>query len=379
MPLEVRGSCHAMLVFADIVDSSKFSAVLTLREYAERVLEFQRCFRAIGERYFPQPNDKTVAFVHVDARGDEGTVFVVDDTVSSCELVLRAVEFLVHLKGYLKLTMPPDGEGAAPSQIGVGAGVHFGRVAYAVDSGSPHSDIARIEGFEINYAKRIESSSRSGQCSRIMLSRKAHSLLEGAPVMFDRMVVPLKGIEERAEVYEVRSGLFALRLAPNEDKREQELSTKIRQLASDTMPIEESWLKSLAVSVLDELIRKYPVPERQAELLQLQEKLAWQSCNEDDPILLYLRAKVCAQKKEYSQQLRYLREILEGYPAFVHSKKAMVNACNAIAAQKPESAERVYARDIAKEFLERFPEMLSDDEKTEYKRIIALLQSPAKR
>jgi len=378
MTLEVRDSCDALLVFADVVDSSKFSAVLEFEEYANRVLEFQQCFKAIGARYFPRPADKTNGYVHIDARGDEGTVFVVDASVDPAELVLRAVEFLIHLKGYLKLTSSSANRVAAPSHIGVGAGVHFGRVAYAVESSSP-SEIARIEGFEINYAKRIESSSRSGQCSKIMLSRKSHSLLEGAPLMFDRMVVPLKGIEDSAEVYEVRSGLFAVQLAPNDDAREEELVAKVHELASGVRAIDERWLKSLAISVLDGLVRKYQLPDRQAELSDLQQKLAWNSCIEDDPILLFLRAKIFGERKEYSQQLRYLREVLQKYPNFVHARKAMISACSAIAAQKAESAERVYARDIAKEFLEWFPDLLSDADKKEFGRVITLLQSSVKK
>jgi class 3 adenylate cyclase len=365
MTLEVRGSFDAVLAFADVVDSSKFSAVLEYEDYASRVLEFQQCFRAIGERYFAQPADRTVGFTRVEARGDEGTVFVVDDSVPAAELVLRAVEFLIHLKGYLKLTGISANGAKAPSQIGVGAGVHFGRVAYAVDSGSPHSDITRIEGFEINYAKRIESSSRSGQCSKIMLSRKAYSLLEGAPLIFDRMVVPLKGIDDCAEVYELRSGLFNLRLAPGDDPREEELVTVTCQLAADANSIDERWLKCLAISVLDGLIQKYPVPERQAEWGDLQQKLAWHSCIEDDPILLFLRARILGGRKEYSQQLRYLREVLQKCPNFIHARKAMINACS--------------ARDIAKEFLEWFPDLLNDAEKKEFGQVIDLLRSPVKK
>jgi len=37
---------------------------------------------------------------------------------------------------------------------------------------------------------------------------------------------------------------------------------------------------------------------------------------------------------------------------------------------KAQRAEKVYARDIAKEFLEKFPNYLSDEEKKKFKSIV---------
>jgi len=77
--LSVSGSTtDALLVFADIIDSSKFSSVLGFKNYAERVIKFQQLFEKIGKRYFPPVADEAISYCNVIARGDEGTVFRIE-------------------------------------------------------------------------------------------------------------------------------------------------------------------------------------------------------------------------------------------------------------------------------------------------------------
>jgi len=371
---------NALLVFADVVDSSKFSAVLGYEDYARRIVEFQELFRRFGCAYFPRPPDKTLGFTKVEARGDEGVVFVVEPSANDTELVYRAVEFLFHLKGILFCLFgdDPDRE-PAPTQMSLGAGIHFGPVVCVTTIQNERSVIGRIEGYNINRAKRIESASRTGKYSRVFLSKEAAALLEGQPLVLSRMVVPMAGIEEAAEVLEVQSALLSGLRVGDDTPENERLRNRVRTLAQDPAQIDEPWLKSLVISALDCLLRDSPVAQRRQEYHDLQMKIAWNSPVEDDPILLYLRARGFMEEGRYTQQIRYLREILENHPEFVHARKAMIKACWAIAHSEAERAEKVFARDLASEFLERFPQFLSQEERAEYTALIQEAVLPRKR
>lgn len=367
----VGGTRDALLIFADVIESSRFSTVLDYKAYAKRLLGFQEAFKRLGSTYFPKSEDKTRTYTRVAARGDEGTVFVVDPDLNPTELVFRAIEFLYHLKGQLRYATKAMGDsGGAPSRIGVGAGVHFGTVAYITELVGIHSVISGIEGFSINFAKRVESSSRDGEHSHVMLSNDAFRLVENEPAVFVPITSEMKGILKKVQVYEVRSGLFYGLKLDNSDPSDIKLIEQAGQLASSPANIDEPWLKSLVLSVLDVLLRDSPIQTRRSEYREKQLKLAWYSPTEDDPVLLYLRARHFSETHKYTQQVRYLREIVQRHPEFVYARKRMVEACWQIAKNEPERAELVFARDVAAEFLERFDYLLKPEEKKQYQQLV---------
>ncbi|HUU30378.1 MAG TPA: hypothetical protein VM123_21450, partial [archaeon] len=129
---EVRDTIYSLLVFADIVDSSKYSAVLGYMEYARRLLDFQNTFEKLGKRYFPDPKDRSREYCSVMARGDEGILFYAVTNPNFSELVFRSIEFIYHLKGRLRFAIDNKYEGStSPRRIGLGAGIHVGKVAFA--------------------------------------------------------------------------------------------------------------------------------------------------------------------------------------------------------------------------------------------------------
>lgn len=380
LALEVRDRpITALLVFADIVDSSKYSAVLGYTEYARRLFNFQHTFRTLGKRYFPDVKDPTREYSEVQARGDEGIVFFAETRPDFQEMVFRAIEFLFHLKGRLRLGAENEEEGAvSPRRIGLGAGIHVGKVAFATKQVDNRSVIHRLEGFSINYAKRVESCSRIGQYSHIFLSKEAGKFLEDKPVVLARTVAPMKGIEEKAEVYEVQSGLFGGLRIDHEDAEDSGLLEQIRMFASHGAQIDEPWIKSLVVSILDWLIKTSIVQQRRVDYQNTQLKLAWRTSIEDDPILLYLRARDFGEKKEYTQQIRYLKQIVEKHPEFVHARKRMIKACWEVIKGGAQPKELVFARDMAKEFLDHFPRLLDTEEKKDYRILIDQAKSQVK-
>jgi len=380
----VRDQTEALIVFADIIESSKFSSILGFEDYANRLLKFQKLFESLGRRYFPEIEDKATELCDVSTRGDEGTIFVImPDFNKMAELVFRAVEFLFHLKALMYFgfsSMKDDKNGSsAPLRMGVGAGIHVGTVNVIIDLINGHSNITGIEGYSINKAKRIESSSRIGKLSRIALSKEATRLLEGEPILFDEINAPMKGINEQIVIYEVIAGFFEnIMLSTEKYPEDEELIKNIINLADKPTEIDEPWLKSLIVSVLEVMLNKSCVSDEKAQYQERQIKLAWHSLNENDPILLYLRAHYYKEKGKHTQQIRYLRKILKKYPYFIFAKKQMVHACWIIAQQDIDRAEKVYARDVAEEFLEKFDRYLTDEEKDEYSTIIRAASNPIK-
>jgi class 3 adenylate cyclase len=368
--LEVRDIGNALLVFADIVDSSKFSSVLGFKKYAERIIQFQELFKTIGERYFSPVADRATGYSQVNARGDEGTVFRLEPQLNErANLVFKAIEFLFHLKGRLYFE-PSNRVTDIPIRMGIGAGIHVGTIAYAAKLENSRSVISNIEGFSINKAKRVESSSRGGVFSRVILSEEARKLLEGQPILLSPMSTSLKGIEENTDLYEVRSGLFSGLVLDEKDPGDQNLINNVLDLSQNPHKIDEPWLKALIISVLDVLLANSVVTENRNKYRKLQFNLAWYSTHEDDPILLYLRARDFLEQKKFTQQIRYLKEIIERYPEFIFAKKQMVNACWEIALYGNEPAEKVFARDVAEEFLTRFSRFLSDKEKHDFSEIV---------
>jgi hypothetical protein len=294
------------------------------------------------------------------------------------ENISRAIAFLFHLKAHLRFVFSEENVDCAPQQLGIGGGIHVGKVAFAKELKDKRSVIDHLEGFAINYAKRIESCSRSGKYSRVFLSKEAVGFLKDAPILFSNSVEPLKGIEDKAEVYEVQSGLLEMKF-DEQDFGDKQLIREAKRLAKSPKDIDEAWIKSFIVSVLDLLHRNALMINIQKDYYKKQLEFAWRDPIEDDPILLYIRARDFSIKKEFTQQMRYLKVILDKHPKFIHAKKRLIEACWQIAKGKSEPAELIYTRDMAKEFMECYPYLLTDGDKGQFQAIIDEVNKNAKR
>ena len=67
----------ALLLFADVIDSSIYSSTWGVVEYAKKILEFQELFINLGKIYFPKEEPQIIKFYEVNSRGDEGIIFCV--------------------------------------------------------------------------------------------------------------------------------------------------------------------------------------------------------------------------------------------------------------------------------------------------------------
>ena len=365
----------ALILFADVIDSSKYSAVLGMMKYAERLLTLQKLFVKLGKTYFPT-KDNIVSYYEVEARGDEGTIFCIDPDIEPADLVFKTLQFAYELKARIGLLWRFEDIGEVSAQtMKIGVGIHFGKVALITkikidEKGLPRSVIEGIEGFSINYGKRVESCSRLGKYSKVFLSKTAASLLDGYPVVLSKHAASMKGIEPSEEIYEVRSAFFEIMpLDPAGFDSEIFISTYTTN-AKELKLVNEPWLKGLIISVLDSRLRAAKTDSLKSDYSNKLLELAWMKPSEDDPILLFWRAKECGEKGKHTQMLAYLKQIVELYPDFVHARKKLVKACWEVANKTSIRAEWVLARDIADEFLCRFSSYLSDEEKKYFEEII---------
>lgn len=377
--LEISSKEKALILFADVIDSSKYSSVLGVLEYGKQLLEFKKKFIELGNLLFPEVGDKTIAFKRVEARGDEGVVFYVPDDLSTYpELVFNAVQFALELKAILEIQGGLNPSGTAPRAMQIGIGIHFGEVATVAGSemnevkGIYQSIIKDIMGYEINYGKRLESCSRVGKFSNIFLSKDAASLLDGYPIAYQKHNVSLKNIHDNEDAYEVMSAYL------DKTPYSSDWSDKEKYLDAFTVKgynhyslLRYPWQKGLAVSILDSRYKEALTHSMKAKYSEMLSEIAWRNPVENDPILLFRRAMDCHKDGKLTQSARYLNQILHEHPYFMHAKIKLIRTCWEIAKSKSESAEKIYARDVADEYLHKFPEYLDDEEKELCQRILA--------
>lgn len=364
----------ALILFADVIDSSKYSATLGYIEYAKQLTKLQSLFKSLGEVYFPplELEKRIEGYSHVDARGDEGTIFCYLPDNDPDELIFRAIQFSYELKARIELI-----DSDSPKAMKVGVGIHYDKVALVPtlhkfqDSKMPRSIIESLQGFNINYAKRVESCSRSGRFSKIMLSKKAASYLDGYPVVFTKQIANLKGIDPSEEIFEVKSAFFNKMPYDDAYDNSEQFIEKYRKchIASHCDFTHEPWQKSIALSVISYLYEN-AASSLKTDYLKNLTDLAWMRFDEDDPLLLFTRAKICGHEKKHSQRLEYLDRLVKAYPEFVHARIKLAEACWELSKCAKERAEIVFARNIADEFLSRFDDYLSEKERSLYKKIL---------
>jgi class 3 adenylate cyclase len=364
----------ALLVFVDIIDSSVYSSILGITKFAEKVLSFQELFEQLGKCYFndkPYFADKIDSLCRVESRGDEGTVFVVDPRQSGAELVHRAVKFAFELKARLKILNLRETD-LPPTEMRIAVGIHFGEVALVTTlhkrKGIYRNLIDGIVGYSINYAKRVESSSRTGSLSQVFLSKVATDLLSRSPIAFYRHEVPLRGIQANQEVYEVRSAfLDGIPLSRSDGAgavSNEEFITYFANGFTESQFIDEPWLKSFVLSVLDSRRDACQGTASAKAYSDRISRLAWHKPTEDDPIMVYWRARECEQDGKYSRAVTCLKSIIRDDPHFLHARIKLVDVCYRlleVADKAPQ--EVVFVRDTAEELLEKYQDMLLENER----------------
>lgn len=365
---------NALLIFVDIVDSSIYSTFLGPTEFAERVLEFQKLFEELGALYFPKINNYIPInkYYNISSRGDEGLIFILDPEVEKNELVYKAIKFLFELKARFRINqLVSKKNDSPPKEIEIAAGVHYGEVVPITCNyfmGDRYrSKIEKLIGYSINYAKRIESSSRIGTDSKIFISKQVHSILKYYPLIFNKFTTHLKGIKKNEDVYEIKSAF--LEDIPIKEKNNNTVCYENifnYFINEDNISIfaNEPWCNSIIISILSNRHDNVKLKSLKKEYYHKINNVAWKEPNENDPILLFQRARDCTYEKKYTRAISYYKKIINMYPDFIHARIKLAEICyKSLKQNQKHSIEEIFVRDTIEEYLEKYSNILTAKEK----------------
>ncbi|MFQ5639751.1 MAG: tetratricopeptide repeat protein [bacterium] len=222
---------EAVILFADLMNSSELANNLSLPDYDRFVTVFQKKLGSVVARFIQIKSayDSKRGFsLEADIRGDEICLkfFRASDKRSSylSEDVVAALQVAVQMKREWLLC--PENkkrimEGRPVFDIGIGIhqgpvllGNHYrfsSQLSSETEKQSPKSfsfsltETQSPEGHSINLAKRIESHSRELRFSQILVGHNVYNLVDpDFRVAFRRATIsPLKGISQTIPVYEV--------------------------------------------------------------------------------------------------------------------------------------------------------------------------------
>ena len=148
---------NAVIIFTDIIDSSRYSAILGIEKYAENLITFRKTFEKVSNEYFRKNPYLEGAYRPCDSQGDEGVIFIVPDEKKHdpSKIIYLAVHYAFQLKAGLSISFPGD---TSMKKMQIATGIHFGKVATVkndkVVEVAPEK-IDTIEVYTINYPKRI--------------------------------------------------------------------------------------------------------------------------------------------------------------------------------------------------------------------------------
>lgn len=198
-----------VILFADVVGCSEISNHNDLETYNDFISTFQEYFRIVCRHYKKEEYENNEDFFDYQSRGDEGClkIFVPNRSDLSIDIDI-AINIALDLKR--KWLLEPKNKkriknGLLPVDLGIG--IHAGKVWLNKEKAGKDRKY-RPEGYVINLAKRIESASRKGIFSRILVSESArgelHLLKDECSYRFGKpFPIDPKGISKSIEVFEI--------------------------------------------------------------------------------------------------------------------------------------------------------------------------------
>lgn len=209
---------ETVIMFVDIMGASEVSNHKSPKEYTTFVNSFQKLFTDVCKKYIKAwyPTKEEQHQIQYSARGDEGLLMIYrKETRNDPTLDIDvAVNIALELKRqWLCSPVNRDRINSGLLPVDLAIGIHAGRTYIDqaeekdVTIGNPGG--LKLEGYAINLAKRVESHSRQGRFSHILLSEAAHGqlnyLADERTYLFDNpQVVSPKGISRDIRVYEVK-------------------------------------------------------------------------------------------------------------------------------------------------------------------------------
>lgn len=192
----------AIILFADMMNSVSISNALKVQDYGSLIQKYQDCLDKTASNMGFKDNgiDMTCS-----ATGDQFLLFYHPKKTITSEDCLKIIMLAIKLK--LSWLVETDNLERLKNDLhpfDIGIGLHFGRVAYLKDK--VHENF-KIEGYAINYAKRVESFSRYGNYSNLMVSEDFYNKIKDNYLFWEKHKPPIdsmKGISGLQYLYELK-------------------------------------------------------------------------------------------------------------------------------------------------------------------------------
>jgi len=333
MGAEIEKVKNAIILFADLVGSSRLSDVLRPLDYDDIIKEFHHNASA-SLQHLDIPNN----IVNCDGgvRGDEVVLIMTVENLENKDQYLEnisltakeALKFAVDLnvrwflssKNQLRIQ-----SNATPHRLGIG--LHYGQVVLDEHTrGRWNLENTKwtwlpkqcmvAEGFAINFAKRVEGVSRSGNTSAIALSQSFYSICRnaGLPVFIGHALSgDTKGFEEREPIFELvgQSVLTEQSDLIGEDNDANDRNLELIKKAFARDP--EKTLLILEL-VIDIIFRKGGNDNYEV-IIQLADEAAKFITNPF--MLLYRAARAYHRKGDFERAMRLFKQAAFGEPSLV--------------------------------------------------------------
>ena len=162
---------YAIILFADLIDSSLFSNVLGLTAYYDLLRQFQKTMGEVIKSAKKMIEREKGFTFYWDVIGDQANVFLFAmDMEKLNSKIILILDLAIQMKfRWLKSVINSDRIKSHKITIDIGIGIHVGPVAKGqsiIKKDKSHS----IIGYTISTGKRLESSSREGKYFKIMMS-----------------------------------------------------------------------------------------------------------------------------------------------------------------------------------------------------------------
>jgi len=241
---------NCSFVFIDLVDSSVHSKIKNFEEYGKLLESFHELIIAEYTDFVAckQSLHKLNSWFNIEGfkpRGDEAffAFTTKKGNVTNSDDVIYAVKLILSIKFKWLLAQYKGDDICIKDLVDLAAGINQDEVlAYLHEN----SEIERVEGYAINYAKRVESYSRNGLYSNVFLSERSRNIVLDQHILFERHEnCDLKGIGERVNLFEVSDFIF-LDLVSFTD----EAFNKIDKMVLNILPFySKPWLENYILTI----------------------------------------------------------------------------------------------------------------------------------
>jgi hypothetical protein len=250
--------------------------------------------------------------------------------------------------------------------IELAVGINQGQMAAFTND---QEEIEGIEGYEINYAKRVESFSRIGKYTNIFLSEKTRNIFKSANMIFEKYEdCDLRGIDEHVNLYEVKEFLFQS-MPSIYDEAMSQLFQRIRKdrlLASG-----KSWLEQYMINILFNTYCQKKLDHYKEKILEFIND----SYHRD--LLFYRFLKAYLLEDEFLfLKLQYYQEIVKERPSYTLARKEIIrlyeHLCDKVNKIEPLALQ---VKNYIDELMKFHLDLIEQNEREMYGKILSRINS----